>query len=835
MFARIDTDQDGQASFEDLLENLAAVLQFADSLAAGDDAASAASEEEDDGELMASEAPAVSESQSKRIRAIFDGCDTNGNGTLSGAEVEELLFRLDVAPIRGRRGKALRRRESVCGLLNNLERESDINYAQFESLMIKALSKRSAGSTSAILLSRNSASALSLGNTTPIGRKPGRASSDVLATPAPQTPGGNVFNFGIPHSNDEAEEQIAALQTGLAEYEAEITHLRSTVKQLTKDQQHFHDAAQDQLDQAEATMDIGKRAAAARLKSELNVLRLQKDDEISAWKLKAESSGQDPNKDNAATADLIKTIREERAQLAFEVDGLTAQIAELNSKAEETERQSEQDIVLLTEDLEEHRDALQRLEIQNETGIVQLEEAKEHIQRLQDINDELRMPKVESRPGSRVFSDDMLPHAQQTPKLSLSDELGNSASAASEGSELERAYKRISRVESEKKMLVREMAEFSQINTDLRAIAAMQQKVRDEAHNFAVENETLKYMYKELRANSTNKADHKKLQARYAQLNSIYQGVKVYAAEIEQSKRLQDLHINTLELELAAARDESLAPGRESSSPVPCTPAKMSPPSTPRTSNRTIQTLMEVQEARMSESEAGKDMVEWRLKKAKTELKRKTEEIEHLKSRAKDAESAAQDALSKLAILSGLTTADADADPVEMEQQPPMFNLGPSLQSEKTKELETIELELREQNAQLTAKVDRLQTRLQQHDRYTKSGPTSPMPPPSPMPQAPIDELDRLIADFETSKSSGVRSRRRADNPSGRATRSLQVPSTSKGDDTSKPRTSKKEYSRNLMTKVMGQIANSLTNQPAPKRGINDAVSTTPANESRGK
>ena len=150
MFARIDTDNDGQATFSDLLGNLPAVLQIADSLADVGDTTD--SPDESDSAFHTSQPepklepdPTVSRSQARRMRAIFDGCDVDGDGMLSASEVEELLFRLDVAPIRGRRGKALRRRESVCGLLSELEPQQAVNYDQFQSLMLKALSRRSDG------------------------------------------------------------------------------------------------------------------------------------------------------------------------------------------------------------------------------------------------------------------------------------------------------------------------------------------------------------------------------------------------------------------------------------------------------------------------------------------------------------------------------------------------------------------------------------------------------------------------------------------------------------------------------------------------------------------
>ena len=156
MFARIDTDNDGQATFSDLLENLPAVLQMADSLAAiadttdspdeSDSAFRPSPEPEPEPEPKTPQkTPPISGNQARRMRAIFDGCDVDGDGTLSASEVEELLFRLDVAPIRGRRGKALRRRESVCGLLSELEPQKAVDYDQFQTLMLKALSRRADG------------------------------------------------------------------------------------------------------------------------------------------------------------------------------------------------------------------------------------------------------------------------------------------------------------------------------------------------------------------------------------------------------------------------------------------------------------------------------------------------------------------------------------------------------------------------------------------------------------------------------------------------------------------------------------------------------------------
>lgn len=781
MFARIDTDNDGQATFSDLLGNLPAVLQIADSLADVGDTTD--SPDESDSAFHTSQPepklepdPTVSRSQARRMRAIFDGCDVDGDGMLSASEVEELLFRLDVAPIRGRRGKALRRRESVCGLLSELEPQQAVNYDQFQSLMLKALSRRSDGgfdipsdprTLARSRSSRLSQTRLSLG----------------MPIEAPLTP-----RLG---QHQEPEEKIAALQNSIGDYETKTSQLREKIKQLTKDQQHFHEAAQEQLDQAESAMEAAKRAASARLKSELRALRMQKDDEISALKVKLEVEGSDASKDSVATATLLKMVTAERSQLASEVDTLMAKIVEVTSKAEDAQRQSERTVLLLTEELDEYRDALQKVDTNYSDVSAQLLEAGDHIQRLQDINDELRMPHPLSRPSSRLMMESFA--SPEVPKL-LSDELEKRSSSRpssrftfdevslprteeagggpKEGTELERAYKRITTVENEKKMLVQEMAEFSQINEDLRQIHEQFQVERDEARRLNTENETLKYMYKELRAKSASQDDFTKLQQSYQKLKNIYSNVKFYAAELEQNLKLQDLRVKTAELELIAAKESvGTVTGPESLSTY-STPGRMPPtPQTPRTSNRTLQTIIDVQEARMSEYEAGKEMAQWKLSVVKTELKRKQEESVTLSKKLTAAETREQDTVAQLAVVTGLSPTkmavgsgsicESDGDGQNggslcTPDRPPAFDLGPAMAVEQAREREAVNNELSEQNAQLTAKVDRLQARLQRFSRYNPMPGTPGLPPLSPMPQAPVDELDRLIADFEDTKASST-------------------------------------------------------------------------------
>ena len=94
------------------------------------------------------------------------------------------------------------------------------------------------------------------------------------------------------------------------------------------------------------------------------------------------------------------------------------------------------------------------------------------------------------------------------------------------------------------------------------------------------------------------------------------------------------------------------------------------------------------------------------------------------------------------------------------------------------------------------------------------------------MPQAPIDELDRLIADFEVSKRAGNRRRPAAERKS-----------TPKGDKSmAKPRNSKPKYSRSLMTKVVAQLeaATIKVTETIPAKVV-AARASTPANASEGK
>jgi len=778
MFARIDTNNDGQATFSNLLENLPAVLQLADSLAevadttdSPDDSDSAFQPSQPEPEPESG--TTVSRTQARRMRAIFDGCDVDGDGMLSAPEVEELLFRLDVAPIRGRRGKALRRRESVCGLLSELEPQQAVDYDQFQTLMLKALSRRSDGGfdipSDPRTLSRTRSSRLSHARMS-LGTQ----------VEAPLTPRISTYQ--------EPEEKIVALQNSIADYEIETSQLREKVKQMGKDQQHFQNAAQEQLDQAESTMETVKRAAAARLKAELRALRLQKDDEITALKLKFQNSSNSLDKDSATNVSLLKSITSERAQLALEVDSLMATIVEATSKTEDTQRQSERTIFLLTEELDEYREALQKADANHRENASQLLEASEHIQRLQDINDELRMSRPLSRPSSRMMFENFL--SPDGPKF-LSDELEKRSSSrpssrsssragsrftfdevtlpqpppqpaeslgdASESGELERAYKRISKVEIEKKELVQEMAEFSQINEDLRKFHEQFQLERNEAHRLGTENETLKYMYKELRAASASQDEYKKLQQSYQKLKNIYSNVKFYATELEQNLKLQDLRVKTVELELVAAKQAANTGATAEVPDTYSTPGRGMPsPKTPRTSNRTLQTVIDVQEARMAEYEAGKEMAQWKLSVVQTELKRKEEEAASVTKKLAAAENREQDTVAQLAVVAGLSPSKGtavvggcDDGSNGSPDRAPVINLGPVMVAEQIRGLEAANDELTDQNVQLAAKVDRLQQRLQRFSRYNPMAGTPGLPPPSPMPQAPVDELDRLIADFE--------------------------------------------------------------------------------------
>lgn len=775
MFARIDTDNDGQATFSDLLENLPAVLQMADSLAAiadttdipdESDSAFRPSPEPEPEPKTPQKTPTISGKQARRMRAIFDGCDVDGDGMLSASEVEELLFRLDVAPIRGRRGKALRRRESVCGLLSELEPQKAVDYDQFQTLMLKALSRRADGGFDipsdpyyprTMARSRSMRTRLSMTSMTSLGTQ----------IEAPLTPRLGTYQ--------EPEEKIAALQNSIADYEIETSQLREKVKQMTNDQQQFQNAAQEQLDQAESTMETAKRAASARLKAELRALRLQKDDEIAALKLKFENSSESVDKDSATTESLLKAVTSERAHLALEVDSLMAKIAEVTSKTDDTQRQSERTIFLLTEELEGYRDALQRADVNYRDASSQLLEASNHIQSLQDINDELRMSRPLSRPQSRMLHDAFA--SPDAPKY-LSDELDKRASsrppnrftfedvtpepAGGEGTELERAYKRISKVENEKKMLVQEMAEFSQINEDLRKIHEQFQVERNEAHRLSTENDALKYMYKELRAKSVSHDEHKKVQQSFQKLKNIYSNVKFYAAELEHNSKLQDLRVKTIELELAGSKEAASTAVAAEPPSTYSTPGRMLSPQTPRTSNRTLQTVIDVQEARMAEYEAGKEMAQWKLSVVQTELKRKEEEAASATKKLVAAESREQHTVAHLAVAAGLSpgkgavlggTVDDIGGGNSSPERAPVLNLGPAMVAEQVRGLESANDELAEQNAQLTAKVDRLQARLQRFSRYNPMPGTPGLPPPSPMTQAPVDELDRLIADFEDSKT----------------------------------------------------------------------------------
>ena len=335
-------------------------------------------------------------------------------------------------------------------------------------------------------------------------------------------------------------------------------------------------------------------------------------------------------------AQIIQALELETAEQKLEIETLERDVEASKKSTSLTRQQDQRTILSLTEDL----NAFQDMNLEKEQEIQQLraklQESHQSLINLEDLNDELRVKQNtagtgQSRRTSQSLADELNPgdgDFDSEPEEDMMPQLlAKIRQLEDEKASLERHLR-------EHGMLEDEINEFNQLNLELRGLNASFQRERAETTRVHAENQALRELYKDLQLKHlkhVREFSHTKLQEEYKQLKSNYEDVKEYAEEMEMTKRTLKLRINTLEVELSGLRDDY-------TSQVD-TPQKSSAPSnigvqlmkSPRATiegagfQRTIQTVIDVQQAKVEESEASKKLIQWKLTNATKELARQND------------------------------------------------------------------------------------------------------------------------------------------------------------------------------------------------------------------
>ena len=327
----------------------------------------------------------------------------------------------------------------------------------------------------------------------------------------------------------------------------------------------------------------------------------------------------------------IQTLECDTAQQKREIESLLEELEGGRKNFALARQQDQQTILSLTDDLNAYQD----MQLEKDQEIQQLnhrlEETRQTLVNLEDLNDELRVSQSSSNAPSGPTS-----------SKSLADELNPSDSNGTSSQEdVAALLAKIQDLKDDKLaleqhlrncgVLEEELHDFNQLNSDLRGLNASFQRERAQTTRIIAENEALRELYKGLQLKLIRKSSNSFMKE-YKQLKSNYEDAKEYAEEMELTTRTLQMRIRTLEQELKGVRDDY---GNQVNTPqkmdrwhTPASPSAhvVKSPRGPQAGvTRTLQTVIDVQQAKVAESEAGKKLIEWKLDNSLAELARQKE------------------------------------------------------------------------------------------------------------------------------------------------------------------------------------------------------------------
>eukprot|EP00039_Didymoeca_costata_P014751 m.241724 g.241724 ORF g.241724 m.241724 type:complete len:694 (-) comp16088_c0_seq38:2741-4822(-) len=637
----------------------------------------------------------MSEISEDKLLEVFNGLDVTQKGFLNQKEITLLHDQIDLAPLpdrdlsfdgSGPDSESSSDRERLLDLLTELLEHQNItlSFASFKELFFKALEHKSTVKSSS--------------------------------------------SEGREHENHSKTSRRDSWRKA----REEVLQLRAKLADAKKEQTLLQEAADEQVEQ----ILFEKKASEAKLRSEILVLKIEKDEEINSLKYRLDNHVGGQKAKEGRVSDLQQAKRE-RDALLKELNDVAEELSTVESKHEAEKARQRCALTSLTEQVENLQEENEVCSQERQNLNTELEDLRELLRKVQDDNDELKAEIVRNSTNS--------PTRHTT--TSLADELSGDFHLNSQIN-LDQAILKIQELEKEIQKLnaLCDGSEKKSVLHELEKLEAEIRKEREKANHATAENDALRHMYKELQSSAISPKAYDKLERTHSQMKSNYEDAKAYAQEMELVKNTLELRVKSLELELLTKRND--ASQQRFMAPV----APVIAPSITKEVRRTDQTLTfvkQMQEAHMADVE--REILNWKIKMAEKELKREKQKNTRITLQLDQKASEAQDLISQLASIKGRlpsrrTDGLEDRDERKVYHDTTQTKLINDLRQdlisadEIGRMLQDHAEELAEENDGLRVKVGRLQKRLK-HQYNCRS----------PVPDT-AKKIDGLLEDFTSAR-----------------------------------------------------------------------------------
>lgn len=455
-------------------------------------------------------------------------------------------------------------------------------------------------------------------------------------------------------------------------FEAEIVHLRATIKQSALEHSMMLESAEEQLMQTEEDLDRHKKT---HIKLRQEFVHLQ--DEHKRLSDTIQEIYNDPcheahtrhgfaRRSSSIESGVEDKVMEENRTLKKEVQTAKEALISQRSEWEESQGKEIRELQHVIESLRE--DFFASTEV-NERLALELQIIKDQALKVKDRNDELehRMntEKDEQRDSCgtnhaeeslamefgqaadfdpmNVMSlsyDQNLREELQDRVREAGDSSGAQAASASSTAAINLSLQQhteqirilrgqVTTLESEKSALEQklteigmhesELGEFRALSTELEKLCAELEHERVQMQIRTRENQALRFMYKDLQRVSVDPSKYNNLRQAYRKLQSTYMDSKVLAEELERSNEILKARVASL-TEALKTQNESSDDELSQSSPHTHTTRLHSLQTKSRSAARaTMTTMVNALQRKVEEYEAHEEMYKWKIRSAEQE------------------------------------------------------------------------------------------------------------------------------------------------------------------------------------------------------------------------